>query len=164
MRGIVVEVQNSAVLDSEATKTVFGQNWYNAYLQSLSAAERLLVTSSESNNMFRFGDGQLVQSTKTVQIPVQIAGKKIKLETDIIDKDIPLLLSRMTMKRAGMSIDFENDVVTIFGILVQLNITKSGHYTLPLTSSVQLLTHQRVCKGVNSLYKFQAYNQSTSQR
>ena len=39
----------------------------------------------------------------------------VMLETDIIDRDIPLLLSRESMKKAGMTLYFEHDTAVIFG-------------------------------------------------
>ena len=49
-----------------------------------------------------------------------MARKHVMLNTYIIPSDIPLLLSRKSMKRAGMKIDVKNDQI-------QLLNTKSGH-------------------------------------
>ena len=148
LKGLVAEAWNCAVLDSGATKTVCGRIWYNTYLQSLPITEYSLITSSESTNIFRFGDGQQIQSMRQVCIPVKIGSMDVMLETDIIDRDIPLLLSRESMKKAGMTLYFEHDTAVIFGTPVHLTVTKSGHYTLPLTRPVQLMAHQKVSRNV----------------
>ena len=49
------------------------------------------------------------------KIPSIIAGKKIFIKTDVVDWEIPLLLSRDALKKAGMNINFATDTVTIFG-------------------------------------------------
>lgn len=37
-----------------------------------------------------------------------------KVKTDVLDSDIPLLLSRVSMKRADMKINFKDDTGSIF--------------------------------------------------
>ena len=45
------------------------------------------------------------------------------LNTDIVASDIPLLLSRKSMKKA-MTLDFKNDHAVIFDQLIQLIVIK----------------------------------------
>ena len=66
----------------------------------------------------------------------------LKSSLQILDKDIPLPFSRDAMKKAGMTIDFKTDSATVFNSNVPLHVTQSGHYTLPLTSPLQLLAKQ----------------------
>ena len=61
-----------------------------------------------------------------------MSSKHVILNTDIVPSDIPLLLSRKSMKRAGMTIDFKNDQAIAFREQIQLMNTKSGHYTIPI--------------------------------
>ena len=42
------------------------------------------------------------------------------LNTDVVVSDIPLLLSRKSMKNADMTLDLKNDKVTIFGETIRL--------------------------------------------
>ena len=65
-----------------------------------------------------------------------------RLSTDIMNKDIPLVFSRDAMKKAGMTIDFKTDSTAVFSRNVPLHVTQTGHYTLPLTRPLQLLTKQ----------------------
>ena len=46
--------------------------------------------------------------------------------------DIPLLLSKKSMKKANMTLDFKNDPAVIFDQLVQLLVTRPGHYAIPI--------------------------------
>ena len=51
---------------------------------------------------------------------------------DLIDSDIPLLLSRKAMEKAKMKIDFSDRTVTAFGKTVPMQSAKSGHSILPI--------------------------------
>ena len=56
------------------------------------------------------------------------------------------------MKKAGMTIDFENDIAKVFGKTINLNTTKSGHYmyTLLLTPTTQLLVDRKILPRVHT--------------
>ena len=43
-----------------------------------------------------------------------------------------MLLSRNEMKNLGAKIDLMNDRAEIFGKTVLINVTHSGHYSLPI--------------------------------
>ena len=45
------------------------------------------------------------------------------------------------MKKAGMMIDFTNDSALIFGFHINLEITSSGHYTIPLSKTRNFLNN-----------------------
>ena len=46
-----------------------------------------------------------------------------------MDKELPVLLSKEAMKKAGMMINFTNDSAQILGFHINLEITSSGHHT-----------------------------------
>ena len=139
LRTLVAESWNHAVLDSGASKTVCGAIWLANYVDSLSDTDKATVTYSNSTNSFCFGDGQQVQSQSMVRLPAYLGDKRVYLMSDIVDLDIPLLFSRVSMKNAKMNIDFETDTVHALGQHLPLSITQSGHYILPLTVSTQVL-------------------------
>ena len=130
---VVQESLGMAVLDSGCTKTVTGKLWLNAYLESLTESDRQTVTYKTDGAKFRFGDGKEVVSETSVQIPAYIDSRRITINTSLVDNDIPLLLSRSAMKRAGMTINFDKDTAIILGSLIKLTISSSGHYCLPLS-------------------------------
>ena len=124
-----------AVLDSGCNRSVCGKNWMESYLDTLSENEKKEVVQEVTDGQFRFGDGKTVKSLKCFVVPCWMAGKKLKIRTDVVDCDIPLLLSRKAMKTARMSIDFIGDNVHLFGKTLKLNITSSGHYCLPINKN-----------------------------
>ena len=77
----------------------------------------------------------MVVSKRRVTIPCWMGGEQGVVSTDVVDCNIPLLLSRKSMKLAGMILDFPNDKVTVGKKKrdIKLKTTKSGHYALPLS-------------------------------
>ena len=97
---------------------------------------RVKVSYRYSSSSYRFGDGN--------QILAVIGNQYVIIETDIVHSDIPLLLSRSSMKKTNMHADamvkFADDMVKAFDQDINLVVTKSGHYVLLLTLCCQLLS------------------------
>ena len=127
------ETIGCAIVDSGCTKTVCGDLWLNVYLESLSREDRKLVRSEKTDFGFRFGVGQVYRSNRLVHIPVHIGKERATLTVCVVSCNVPLLLSRDSLKTAGASLDFSSDNLTIFGQSVPLLVSESGHYCLPLT-------------------------------
>ena len=82
--------------------------------------------------MFKFGGWTRLKSDGKYELPVCMVGKQVRVKTDVVESDIPLLLSRLAMKKAGVKMDLENNTAVIMGKEVALNITSSGHYCIPI--------------------------------
>ena len=82
---------------------------------------------------FKFGDGNKLYSLYKVILPCVIADIEVSIITDVVNSDIPLLLSKDTMKRAGICLNFEDDTVTMLKKKIPLSYTSSGHYYIPIT-------------------------------
>ena len=127
------ETLNCAVLDCGCVKSVCGSKWFEIYGQTLSDNEQKSVSEENSYNCFRFGvGGPIYNSKRKVKFPAKIGNKDIFIEADVIDCDIPLLLSKESMKKAQTVIDFNNDNAVMLGQKIKLNFTQSGHYSIPL--------------------------------
>ena len=126
MHYLGVEARNCAVLDSGCTSNVCGKAWLDCYFDSLTSQERNKVVENEGKKMFKFGGGEKCMSLGNFELPANLAGKKVTIRTDVIDSDIPLLLSKDAMKRAKMKMNLENDTAEILGTQVNLNHTSCG--------------------------------------
>ncbi|MEL6943457.1 MAG: hypothetical protein AAFO82_12375 [Bacteroidota bacterium] len=126
------EAYGSAVIDSGCTSTVCGFGWLDDFLEKLSDYEYSNIKEEPSTVTFTFGDGVAVKSVKRITIPCVIGNLRGTITTDVVNTNIPLLLSKKSMKRAGMVLDFANDSLRIRESVVNLNCTSSGHYILPL--------------------------------
>ena len=61
------------------------------------------------------------------------------IRTDAIGTDLPLLLSKSTMKKANVKIDFLNDTVSMLDQKVNIVFTLSGHYAVTTSKTNQLV-------------------------
>lgn len=134
------DARNCAILDSACSSTVCGKTWIQTYMDSLNDDDRSKVVHQTGHRVFKFGGGTKLRSEGEYELPVCIVGKNVTVKTDVVDSDIPLLLSRSAMKKAGVKMDLENDTAVILGEEVALNITSSGHYCIPIdkTETIQV--------------------------
>ena len=130
----MTESFGSAILDTACTRTVCGAKWMFDYVESLSDEEKSQITEEKSERIFRFGDGSNVKAFKNVTIPAVIGTKRCKISADVVDLELPLLLSKESLKKANAVLDLNNDEATLFGQTVRLEQTSSGHYCVNLRS------------------------------
>ena len=133
---LISEAYNCAVLDSACSSTVCGTAWLETYLDTLPEAERRTVRRQDSNKVFKFGGGTKLSSMGEYILPALLVGNKVQIRTDVVESDIPLLLSRRAMKVAKVKLDIENDAAVIMGKPVSLNLTSCGHYSVPLGGDI----------------------------
>ena len=130
---------NGAVLDSGRAQNVCGFSWLNSYLGSLIDDDKSNVIENESHTVFKFGDGKLFKSLKSVTTPAKIGHKNIKIVTDVINSELPLLLSKKEIQVAKAKIDFDNDIINIFGQDIKISFNASGYYFIPISRTNQAI-------------------------
>ena len=138
---LVKETLGAAVADCGAANTCTGQKWLELYIDSLSKEDSELVTFRESDKSYKFGVGPLQKAISVVKFPVYLGSKKVLLEADVIKQDIPLLLSKATMKRACSKLNTETDEIVMLGENIKLINTSTGHYAIPITPNKRLINH-----------------------
>lgn len=127
------EAINSAALDTGCTTSVAGENWLRIYLESLpTSCSKLVQGPHISEKWFKFGNEGMLKSKCKYVLPAEIGQNSVMIEVDIIDSDIPLLLSKEAMKKAKMKIDLEDDTAIVLGNRITLDTTSAGHYVIPL--------------------------------
>ena len=60
-------------------------------------------------------------------------GKEDMIKSDVIDSDLPWLLSKSAIKKANVKIDFSNDVVNMLNQKINIVFTGSGYYAVPIS-------------------------------
>ena len=55
-------------------------------------------------------------------------------EVDVLKNDIPLLVSKGTMSKLEMKIDFTRHEAEVNGQVIKLQFNSPGHYCVPLTT------------------------------
>ena len=137
---LVSESLLSGLLDCGNTKTVCGSNWFDNFVSNLSELSKSMMEIRESDIPYKFGDNDIVYSFKAAILPVEIVGIEGTLETEIVNEDVPLLVSKEAMKRIEMVINFAKDEALILGKKTKLETTSSGHYILPLTKERNIIS------------------------
>ena len=129
------ESLNSAALDTGCTSNVSGKKWMAFYLKDLPEELKKEVDGPfPSNRSFVFGNNGIKIAKERYVIPADIAGKMIKIVVDVVDSDIPLLLSKREMKKWNMVLDMGKDKAYVNGKEVDISITSAGHYIINLLS------------------------------
>ena len=102
----------------------------------------------------------LVNSLYKVTLPCVITDIDVSIVTDVVDSDIPLLLSKDSMKRAGTCFNFENDSITMFKKNIPLRCTLSEYYHILITKplpdkskSKQILFNKEISKNKSEKIK-----------
>ena len=124
------DTKNLGIIDSGAAKTVCGQKWYKVYESSLMNEEKDLIKEEESKCTFRFGDGAIVKSEIAKIFPTKICGQDVYIKANIVENDIPLLISKMTLKNAKASLNFDSDQLVMDGKVQDLITLPSNHYAI----------------------------------
>ena len=106
--------------------------------------------------MFKFGGGTCLKTKCEYSLPAVIAGKEVTIKTDVVESDIPLLISRTAMKKAAIKMDLEND--TIMGKGAALNLTISGHYCIPIDKTEEVPVEIVCAVRLQELNKQDRYN------
>lgn len=69
------------------------------------------------------------------KVPAKIGQTKCHIEAEVMPVDIPLLLSKTSLKRAKVVFDIKNDKATMFQKPVPLEIKSSGPYFVHYVSA-----------------------------
>ena len=113
-------------------------------MDHLDEIDRSKIEYFQGEKSFKFGDGTCLKSKGEYRLSALMAGTAVTIKTDVVDSDIPFLLSRSAMKRAGVKMALENDTATILGKTVALNLTSSGHYCIPMDQN-ESIPVENVC-------------------
>ena len=127
------ETTDSMVIDCGAPRSVCGIGWYTRYVDSLQDTEDItLVRESTSEGTFRFGDSEDFKSILRVEIPIYIGSTREMLTVDVVECDIPCLLSISALSTWKAKIDFDTNTLTVNDVMICLQETTTGHLCLPV--------------------------------
>ena len=140
-----------ALIDTGCASTVCGKLWFDCYLESLSCSDLRSVKYSKSDTKFKFGDGDVVQSYRQAALPIYLNTTKAVIDVDIIEKDIPLLLSKQSLKRGGAVLDFTKDYIIMLGERMDFVCTSSNHICIDLRKSFDVGVENAIAFQCNLL-------------
>ena len=134
LQSLMDETRGCAIIDSGCAKTVCGRAWAEHFMSNLSDNDLASVREEKSQEKFTFGDGTSINSLKRLSLPCWMQGlERGFITTEVVELNIPLLLSKTAMKKSNMMLDFKNDTIICGNTTIHLRNTASGHYALPLS-------------------------------
>ena len=80
-------------------------------------------------------------SVKAATIPVTIGSCKVEIKIDMIDSDIPFLLSTAAMKKAQIVLNFSHNAIALKGHQIKFSMTSNGPNCLPITKPKLLINN-----------------------
>ena len=104
----------------------------DTFMASHNPDERNEVVSFPGGTSFNFGRCTKIKSIEKIKFSCVIAGTKATIISDVVERDIPLLLSKPEMKKHGFILNMKDDTLEVEDRKVELDMTSSGHYYLPL--------------------------------
>ena len=99
LKHLMAETWSSVLLDCGNSKTVCGQEWFNQYIANLSEHKQENIKFTPSKNVYHFRDRRKIKAIQNVNFPAIVGKEHLNIQSAIIDNDIPLLFSRLSMKR-----------------------------------------------------------------
>ena len=114
------EVRYEGLLDSCCSANVMGLEWKDAFYEDMSNTDRKEVKTLPGGTGFKFGGESIVKSLGKYEFPCYIAGEKTTITADVVDRDIPLLISKAEIKKRGFKINLEDDSLEIKGRRIDL--------------------------------------------
>ena len=138
----IAEAATSAVVDTACTKTVAGESWFINYCKKLDNDLLNEIEIYPSETSFKFEDGRKVFPFQKVVIPVQIANHSCKILCEIVKDNIPLLLSKQSLKQVGATINMQNNKAIIFDTEANLHLSTSGHYCVEIYPNASIYTNK----------------------
>ena len=90
------------------------------FVKKLDDEQKNNIIRRPTSAVYKFGDGERVTASYNTTIPAKIGTQNVTINVDVINKDIPLLLSRPSMEQMNTQIDLKNQEVTMLDQKVPL--------------------------------------------
>ena len=116
---------NYALVDCACPTTVAGQNWIMKFIGRLSMEDKQKVKLFKSQKVFKFGGGERRNSKCILEFPCCLGGLNIKLRSEVIDADLPLLLGNNSLEKAEAILDIGKRKIQLFNKILSMSSTSS---------------------------------------
>ena len=124
-----------ALINTGCQKSVCGQAWYDTYKASLPPDERAMILEEVGTSAYKFGGHGVYKSARLVIAPVYVGGSRKIIKFDVVNTEIPLLLSLKLMQKMNMNIlcrDSEDNMAKVGDFTFKLHYSE-GHLYIPLS-------------------------------
>ena len=111
----IMENSNEALLDSCCTAYGMGVDWRDKFFVSHSEDDQNEIKFLQPQNRFKFDGKNPVHSVEKVEFPCYLFEKKATLVADVVERDIPLLISKPEMKKRWFLLNFMMILLRLMG-------------------------------------------------
>jgi hypothetical protein len=118
------------VVDTGSTYNLIGQQLLPILDERLQAGGHKLKLE-ETLKYFKFGGHDNIECKTKVNIPLSLADITKNIEVYIVPEKIPFLIGGQTLRSMEAKIDLAPNTLTVDGRRIQMDLTPSGHMTLP---------------------------------
>ena len=111
---LVVETKNDVermIIDSGCKRSVAGRRWHRR-MHALLQAQGLKPQRRNIDEVFRFGDGTLVNLSVAFVYPIGVFGTHGTVDVAMV-RECPPLLSNKALKEPGVSMDWSEETMTV---------------------------------------------------
>ena len=129
---LVTAEEKDALVDCACPNTVTGKEWIEDFCSNLDEIDKLKVTVSESSKTFKFGGGERRKSLGKVVFPCHMGGMNIKVGTEVIEAELPLLLGNSLLKKVDAVLYIAREKAMMLGSEIRMRETKTGHYSIQI--------------------------------
>lgn len=129
VKNLVDEASGMALIDTGCSGTVCGERWLQEYLEG---KEDYLLGEEETSAEYRFGGKAKIGAKRRVVIVGFIGGKRYGIRTDVVENEIPMVMSIKSLQKLGVNINCEEMKVLVKGVVVPTVRLSGGHLCFPL--------------------------------
>ena len=117
-----------AILDTCCNASMAGKTWLEDYLRKLPEIRRREISGPYPTDAeVTFGAERQHKSLAEYEIPVSLHNETTKIRVQILDMDIPLMISGEDMKKAGAIIDLKREKIILNGTEREMSTNEDGH-------------------------------------
>ena len=102
---------------------------HNNLSKSLNKSERKVLEVNQQQKMakFRFGNGQPMEATTVIHLPIMWKGVRVTLRVNLLKQKVPTLLGMEAMKQMQAKINIRDQTMEINGTTNKIETNDSGH-------------------------------------
>ncbi|CAK9065318.1 Copia protein [Durusdinium trenchii] len=132
---MLVSSPGYAILDSGCGKTIIGRETLTSFREIWDKLNIPVKPEFKQRNVFRYGNGQQEVSDTMIDMPIFLAGKPGYVRAAIVQGSAPLLLSRPSMKKLKVQMNFAEDSIQLFDsqVPVPIEVNSAGQYAIKIT-------------------------------
>ena len=118
------------VVDTGSKYNLIGQQLLPILNERLQAGGHKLKLE-DTQKYFKFGGHDNIECKKKTNIPLSLVDITKNIEVYIVPEKIPFLIGGQTLRSMEAKIDLAPNTLTVDGRRIQMDLTPSGHMTLP---------------------------------